>query len=106
MPVCDVGTRLRSFHSWHAASHALQPIQVDVSMYFETVGSVRIPVVVPHIDAEECLISSVCEAIAASSYALSRVTRNALYSGVQVFGSPDDDVRKFASGPVCSGAPA
>src|ERR1051325_10312485 len=38
-------------------------MQVEVSMYFETVGSVRMPVVVPHIDAEEDLISSVCATI-------------------------------------------
>src|SRR5262249_34432968 len=38
-------------------------MHVDVSMYFDTVASWRIPVPVPHIDAEERLISSVCEAI-------------------------------------------
>src|SRR5215831_4331233 len=27
----------RSFHSWHATSHALQPMQVEVSMYLATV---------------------------------------------------------------------
>jgi len=33
LPVCCVGTGGRSFHSWQATSHALQPMQVEVSMY-------------------------------------------------------------------------
>src|SRR5437870_6991638 len=57
----------RSFHSTHAASHALQPMQVVVSMYFETTSFVRRPVLDPHIVAEERLTSSACSLIVASS---------------------------------------
>src|SRR5512140_2286224 len=41
-------------------------MQVVVSMYFATVGAVRMPVWVPHMEAEERLISSVCAMIASS----------------------------------------
>src|SRR5262245_36661987 len=44
VPVCCVLTSCRSFHSRHATSHALQPMQVVVSMNLETVGRMRMPV--------------------------------------------------------------
>src|SRR6478672_10379512 len=53
VPVCVVATVPRSFHSWQAASHALQPMQVLVSMYLETTGMLRIPVFDPHTEADE-----------------------------------------------------
>src|SRR6266498_4178066 len=40
-----------------AASQALQPMQVVVSMYFETVGTLRIPDRLPRTEAEERRIS-------------------------------------------------
>ena len=43
VPICTVVSGGRSFHSWHATSHALQPMQVDVSTSFVTVGCSRIP---------------------------------------------------------------
>src|SRR5579872_917454 len=42
-------------------------MQVVVSMYLATVAVVRIPVLVPHMDAEARLISSACSLMAASS---------------------------------------
>src|SRR5579872_4635800 len=57
----------RSFHSTHAASHALHPMHVLVSMYFETTSFVRIPVLDPHIAAEERWSSSACSLIFDSS---------------------------------------
>src|SRR5712692_2472258 len=42
-------------------------MQVVVSMYFETVSFVRRPVLVPHIAAEERVISSACSLIVSSS---------------------------------------
>src|SRR5512140_1155472 len=59
VPTCFVGTGGRSFHSWQATSHALQPMQIDVSMYLATTGSVRFDVWLPHIWAEERRISAV-----------------------------------------------
>src|SRR5262249_27397292 len=56
----------RSFHSTQAASHALQPMHVVVSMYLETVGTVRMPVWLPQTDAEERRISRVCVLMVAS----------------------------------------
>jgi hypothetical protein len=44
----------------HAASQALQPMQVVVSMYFDTVGTDRIPDRLPHTAAEERRISRFC----------------------------------------------
>ena len=44
----------------HAASQALQPIHVVVSMYFETVGTDRMPDWLPHTEAEERRISRFC----------------------------------------------
>src|SRR5438093_7754958 len=64
VPVCRVDTGPRSFHSWHATSHALQPMQVVVSMNFETTGSWRIPVAPPERDAEERRISRLWAAMA------------------------------------------
>src|SRR5262245_30047178 len=52
--------RCRSFHSTHAASQALHPMQVVVSMYLETTGTVRMPEWLPHTDAEERRISRAC----------------------------------------------
>ena len=57
----------RSFHSWQATSHALQPMQVEVSMSFETAGSERRPVPLPQTEAEERRISRFWYAMAASS---------------------------------------
>src|ERR1700733_8541448 len=57
----------RSFHSWQATSHALHPIQVDVSMYLETVGVSRIPDRDPQTEAEERRISRFCVLMAAPS---------------------------------------
>ncbi len=73
-------------------------MHVDVSMYFATVVCCRRPVFEPQTAAEERFTSSVCT-VMLSSYAFSSCTRNVLYSGVHVFGSPTDAVRKFASGP-------
>src|SRR4029453_7507985 len=70
VPVWTVGTGPRSFHSWQAASHALQPMQVVVSMYFATTGSRRIPVFSPQSEAEERRISRVWVGIAASLHFL------------------------------------
>src|SRR5437773_2046472 len=47
-----------------AASHALQPMQVVVSMNFETTGSWRIPGAPPQRDAEERRISRLWAAMA------------------------------------------
>src|SRR5512138_972416 len=44
----------------HAASQALQPMHVVVSMYLETVGTLRIPERLPQTEAEERRISRVC----------------------------------------------
>src|SRR5205807_6439712 len=52
--------------STHAASQALHPMQVVVSMYFDTGTACRIPVRVPHIEAEERVISSDCAVIVVS----------------------------------------
>jgi len=82
--VCALG---RSFHSWQATSHALQPMQVLVSMYFATVGSLRSPVPPP---GERPRIggSRVLECHQTfSPVAFSTCTRKVLNSGVQVFGS-------------------
>src|SRR5688572_10846084 len=43
VPLCTVGSGGRSFHSWHATSHALQPMHVDVSMSFVTIGCTWTP---------------------------------------------------------------
>src|SRR5215831_9720926 len=56
-----------SFHSTHAASQALQPMHVVVSMYLETTGTVRIPDRLPQTEAEERRISRFCTLIFASS---------------------------------------
>src|SRR5439155_22794886 len=66
-PSWCVATVFRSFHSWQAASQALQPMHVVVSMYLETTGFSRKPVLVPHMAAEERLISSACTVMIASS---------------------------------------
>jgi len=58
VPVCCVCASGRSFHSWQATSQALQPMQMVVSMYFATVGSLRSPVPPPRSEAEERRISS------------------------------------------------
>src|SRR5271169_2157650 len=66
VPRCSVPTTFRSFHSWHATSHALQPMQVDVSMYLETVGRERRPVAFPDErmpEAEDREISRFCTLI-------------------------------------------
>src|SRR5581483_812362 len=57
----------RSFHSTHAASQALHPMHVLVSMYLETTSFVRIPVFDPHIVAEERWSSSACSLMFDSS---------------------------------------
>src|SRR6476660_9397508 len=44
----------------HAASHALQPMHVVVSMYLETVLAVRIPERLPRTEAEERRMSRFC----------------------------------------------
>src|SRR5437763_1328372 len=49
-----------SFHSTQAASHALQPMHVVVSMYFETVGIGRNVERLPRTEAEERRISRDC----------------------------------------------
>src|SRR5438094_6438581 len=49
--------RRKSFHSTQAASQALQPMQVVVSMYLETVAAVRMPDRLPRTEAEERRIS-------------------------------------------------
>src|SRR5262249_42241141 len=58
VPVCLVDTSCRSFHSWHATSQALQPMQVVVSMNLDTTGRLRMPVLSPGSAAERCRISS------------------------------------------------
>src|SRR5215472_4642973 len=60
VPVCSVLTGGRSFHSWHATSQALHPMQVDVSMYLETTGTERMPERLPRTEAEERRISRFC----------------------------------------------
>src|SRR5262249_14948864 len=50
-----------------ATSQALQPMQVVVSMYFETVGMLRRPERLPRTEAEERRISRFCTLMAASS---------------------------------------
>src|SRR5213592_3032551 len=94
-----------SFHSTQAASQALQPMQVVVSMYFETVGVDRIQERLPQTEAEERRISRFCVLMSAS-YAFSTFTRKALYSGVQVLGSWAEGVSMLASGPVWLRSPA
>src|SRR5216683_1717943 len=58
VPVCVVGTICRSFHSWHATSHALQPMQVEVSMSFETTLRLRSSVFDPQTLADDCRTSN------------------------------------------------
>ncbi len=58
VPICTVVSGGRSFHSWHATSHALQPMHVDVSTSFDTVGWSRMPGAGAE-DAEMRRISSV-----------------------------------------------
>src|SRR6266545_2507829 len=70
VPVCAVAICRRSFHSMHAASQALQPMQVVVSMYFATVGTDRIPDRLPHTEAEERRISRFCCTLISSSSSL------------------------------------
>src|SRR3970040_720916 len=43
VPVSPVGSGGRSFHSWQATSHALQPLHVEVSTSFVTRGTTRTP---------------------------------------------------------------
>src|SRR5512143_1574012 len=80
-------------------------MQVDVSMYLATVGTVRMPERLPRTDAEERRISRLC-AIALLPQAFSSFTRKVLNSGVQVLGSIAEGVRKFARGPVWPVFPA
>src|ERR1039457_5293619 len=60
VPSCCVDSGGRSFHSWHATSQALQPMQVDVSMYLATVGTLLMPEGLPQTEAEERRISRLC----------------------------------------------
>ncbi len=58
MPTCSVGAIGRSFHSWQATSHALQPMQMEVSMYLATTGILRSALPPPRSEAEERRISN------------------------------------------------
>jgi len=58
VPTCSVLATGRSFHSWQATSHALQPMQMEVSMYLATVGALRSVVLLPRNEAEDRRISS------------------------------------------------
>jgi len=42
VPICTVVSGGRSFHSWHATSHALQPMQVDVSTSYQISEKVNV----------------------------------------------------------------
>src|SRR5262245_61045720 len=120
----------RSFHSWHATSHALHPMQVVVSMSLATCGAWRTPVagaglaemrlssmllgINPQIvfSFQFSVFSSLCNSDFEQRtenlklktencfYTFSRLTRNALYSGVDEFGSSAVGVRVLASGPA------
>src|SRR5688500_16079383 len=57
VPACVVASGGRSFHSWHATSQALHPMQVDVSTSFAMIGCDLIPALVG--PADERMMSSV-----------------------------------------------
>ena len=82
-----------SFHSTQATSHALQPIQIVVSISLQTSGSrcTSKPGEGPECP-EICLICSVLRSLMLAvrsqlHYAFSIFTRNPLNSGVNAFGS-------------------
>ena len=96
VPVCTVVSGGRSFHSWQATSHALQPMQVEVSTSLITVGSTR----TPGAGAEVAETRS-----SSRTHTFSSFTRNPLYSGANEFGSTIVGVTRFASDPRCCPRP-
>src|SRR6202008_2271608 len=83
----------------HATSQALHPMQVVVSMSLATCGASRTPVAGAGL-AEMRLSSMLLGICSHSLYTFSRLTRKALYSGVDELGSSAVGVNVFASGPA------
>src|SRR5258708_19304863 len=80
-------------------------MHVVVSMYFATGGSERMPVPVPHMDAEERLISSVCEAIVVSSSLLERHKECLVFGrpGIRITHRCCEEVRQRTGMALCAG---
>src|SRR5450759_1877636 len=81
VPTWCVDSGGRSFHSWHATSQALQPMQVDVSMYLATVGTLLMPEGLPQTEAEERRISRLCTLMIVASSRLLELDEERLELG-------------------------
>src|SRR5262249_5689914 len=82
-----------------AASQALQPMHVDVSMYFETTFAVRMPLKLPRTEAEERRISRFCVLISLLLSCLLELDEEGLELGrprIGVHGRRSQQVRERA----------
>src|SRR6267142_6667255 len=90
----------RSFHCMHATWQALQPMHLEMSISFATGVAVARTEGDAVVVALRSSTSSDCMDAMTSSYAFSRFTRNALYSGVWQFASATYGVSVFVRNPL------